>query len=268
MKKYFPFTFITLLLAICFISSVFGDTENANVYVLGYPRSGTHWIRLCLKKLLSDAAQNKNSSTPPSANFFDYLGLEYQAGDHHIYFGHNPVRLGLDKVDQTKNYLILIIRNYRECIMRHHADKDYQVLTYLRLEDDVFSFMDINPLTPSPNYIANVKYYDEWNPKNRFLIYYEDLILEPEKTLKGLMKFLDQDETLVDTFMAHYKEMQNISYSKYKNTQSYLGGINHHTSLMSKEIIFQCDEFVKNRYPQYWDKYLSRFEWQKNKVKN
>lgn len=129
------------------ISSAFGD--NTNVYVLGYPRSGTHWIRCCLKKILSDV--DKNRVALPSDNFFDYLGLKYQAGQHLIHFGHSPIVLGLDEVDQTQNYLIVIVRNYRECIMRHHGNQDYKVLEYLRMEQTIFAQRHLASMGRAPN---------------------------------------------------------------------------------------------------------------------
>lgn len=242
MKKIFWGAFVFLAL----FSSDIVFSEEGHIYLLGYPRSGNHWVSFCLHDLLSSVDTFKT-----------------EAGDYKISRGHNPVRLNLGTVDQKKNYLILVLRNYRECMMRHHSNKDSRMLEFMRFEDSFFRQTRELFEVRRNNYAITLKCYDQWNPDTRFVVYYEDLMLEPEKTLKGLMKFLGQDESLVDAFMENFEEKQNISYDKYLDPQSRFSNIFHHTSLMSEEVVFQSDEFMKSHYPEYWEKYLSRFEYKK-----
>ncbi len=243
MKKIFWFIF-SVLFFFC-IDTAF--SVEGKIHLMGYPRSGNHWVRFCLENLLSSA---------------DALNQEPR---RYTYWGHNPSRLQLDRADQEKDYLIVIVRNYRECMMRHHNNRDDRMLDFLNFEDSYFKQLgQAEQLFESrkSGYILTLKCYEKWNPATRFLVYYEDLINDPETTLKSLMRFLGQDEALVDDFMADFEAKRDESYDRYRNPQSRYSNLLYHTSLMAEEVILGCDEFMRTKYPDYWEKYLSRFAYQ------
>ena len=240
MKKIFWFIF-SIFFFFC-IDTAF--SVEGKIHLMGYPRSGNHWIRFCLENLLSSAdALNQESS-------------------RYTYWGHNPRRLRLYRADQEKDYLIVIVRNYRECMMRHHNNRDDRMLDFMRFEDSNLNRMEQLFEANRNGYILTLKCYEAWNPKNRFMVYYEDLINDPETNLKSLMRFLGQDEALVDAFMIDFEAKRDESYKRYINPQSRYSNLIYHTSLMREENILECDEFMRTKYPDYWEKYLSRFAYQ------
>lgn len=213
---------------------------------LGYPRSGNNWLNFCLHKMLS--SPDKRGVIRPNPNL--------------KFFAHNPYETGIDKLEKSQNYLIVILRNYRESMMRNNMNLENLVKNQLIFENKVFLGQEPEFEKRIYSYPAVLKCYDEWDPSKRLLIYYEDLMEYPEATLKAVIRFLGKDEALVDNFMKNYLLYRKESLENYADTQSISKGLLYHTSLMSQEAISHFDNFMKTNYPDYWEKYLSRYEYQ------
>ncbi len=238
---------------IWFLSLVFSGamlfSSSGNIYLLGYPRSGNHWFGFCVEAILN--APNAQGYVNPESKLQPW--------------GHRPLTMQLDKVDKSQNYLIVILRNYRECMMRQ-LDNDEEKVTEALEQEYIFFLNPVlvrNVMEPI-SYPYVLKWYDEWDASKRFLVYYEDLMNDPETVLKEIIRFLGKDEFLVDRFMAKFEELKAFSYRSYCNPQSRTVGLNYHTSLMTPENIVFCDNFMKSHYPDYWYKYLSQYESKSN----
>lgn len=235
------------LLNFCFLGAFgFSWAESSNVYILSYPRSGNQWLNLCLDAILSAPDTSGRVEVAPNLKL---LNNYYSVTN-------------LDQVDKSRNFLVVIVRNYRECMMRQCRNNEMKVAAQLDIEYNSFCkqiFSSEGQLSPI-NYSRILKWYDEWNPDKRFLIYYEDLMNRPEEILTGLIAFLGKDTYKVSRFMAEYEGLKAYSLKAYLNPQSIHFGVDFHASLMSAEKIAFCDNFMKTKYPDYWEKYLSRYQ--------
>ncbi len=230
-----------------FLFSIGLSSLSANGYicVLGYPESGGFWLDISLNDMLSTLDQRGVIRSDPHLKRLSY----------------SAVQLGLEKLDKSQNYLIVIVRNYRECMMLRYLENPEMSLDVLKREYQVLSESAAD-LTVGANYAANLKWYDEWDEGKRFLVYYEDLIQYPEATFKALIRLLGKDETLVDQFMDHFIEKRKLAFGDPRELELLNKGLLYHTSLMPKEKILAVDEFMKTKYPAYWEKYLCRYEYQ------
>ena len=98
--------------------------------------------------------------------------------------------------DERHDLLILIVRNPKESLIRHNGSK----ITFNFLTEQGSM---TNPGMPKV-YFENLMVYDSWNPNNRLLVYYEDLITKPKETLTQILLFLDESTEHLDYFMQKY----------------------------------------------------------------
>jgi hypothetical protein len=118
------------------------------------------------------------------------------------------------------------------------------------------------------DYITTLDYYDK-HKGDKIIIYYEDFILNTQKELLKIIKFLgDYDAKLID----HY--MNDIDFHK-KSSRNIYNGITHHgcTSLdensdsniyfhsakIPNNIRIDIDDYISSNYKNYYDKYLCRY---------
>lgn len=99
--------------------------KNEKVLLLSYPRSGNTWSRYCIEYLTKRPTgeaeylfpinrYNKFMNNPINNNF--ELGVDYNRAPIIKLHEYTP------KYEEKKyggKYLILILRNYKECILRH-----------------------------------------------------------------------------------------------------------------------------------------------------
>jgi hypothetical protein len=251
-------------------------------YLLSYPRSGNSWSRYIIEYItgivtiydghlravcplpeLCDHVQNAGALRGPLFNEIGTLNLphidypissqpkvtwreermDYSAGM--ILKKHFDSEIDVtsqwiapNRTDENAK-LILLLRDPRECILRHT------------------SRFQSNTLEP---YMKNVLYYlDHPGPKQ--IIYYEDLRVHPEKTIRRLCEFILHPHTLdlaiVAEFMKDYHNHVEISAMTYcsQNNGTYSTvtldkpnyGIHHYhkaagITARNELLINKCDE--------------------------
>ena len=112
-------------------------------------------------------------------------------------------------------------------------------------------------------YINNLKKYDSWNPNKRLLVYYEDLIEEPEETFKKILSFFGKDTSLVEILMKDFENFKVEILKKYIKSQGYSATRGNDIYFHSKKFrpfeIYNMDKAISSRHPKLWEKYLKRY---------
>lgn len=233
--------------------------ENAlpKVYVLRAPRSGSHWFFYCNNVLFE-----KNIYTESSL----MTEFPYKKNGESIFTAHNPYDLYLTDNSYCKDYLILLIRNYRECMVRNYHCPDI-------VKNEILYQASFNPLSQEKNwvfnlrmnhYFHNLRIYDLWCSKKRLIIYYEDLIENPQETLLQVAKFIGENkkEDAIQEFINNLDTHINNSLAIYERThQSHTRGksLLYHTHKIGMEKSREIDELVIKYFPDFTEKYLSRY---------
>jgi len=174
--------------------------------LLSHPRSGNTWLRYYLEYVslrpshTGDINQANNTDLEKAAvgkKLIPGLNCKKRAictKRHHIH---------LPKDEWTgKESIILIVRDYKECILKHLSPK---MRTENLLKENI------------RGYTRLLRYYDEHKGK-KILVYYEDLMTHPRKELSRIKDFLDLDDKRHNEFMDNYNE------HKEKMLKHYHGG--------------------------------------------
>lgn len=248
---------------------------QAKIYVLGYPKSGNNLLCYSLSNILykSVIVGNKILFTPNTIG--DVSGWESECEEQlidAISFEHHSAGLKLREANQINDYLIVIVRNYRECFIRNLLQggenakllfKPQDVLTQvkqLRTLDSIPDCYDTNAI----DYINILRCYDEWNSKTRVLVYYEDLIENFESTMESCLKGLNVDIQCsgFHDFLIHKQERLEESRKTYRFGETLSeNDINHHAKKwLSIDFIKQIDAELQMSFPIFWHKYLSHYE--------
>ncbi|VEP15951.1 hypothetical protein H1P_390019 [Hyella patelloides LEGE 07179] len=207
-----------------------------------YSRSGTNWIRYIVESL-------SNRPTPGQTRLVE--GNDYVIDrSHQAYL-----------VMHKHEAVILVVRDYRECLLRHHKQlwEKYQ---------DVAAFLNEKNVPQAPIwYIKNIEAFERFDGK-KLLVYYEDLMLEPKITIENIAEFLSFDPNRVKDFI------DKLDYHFQNSVSSYtLGGyghasvttstksLDHHSkSNLTPKQILEFDDFYFSNFPHLSQKYLSRYD--------
>jgi hypothetical protein len=224
------------------------------VFLLSYPRSGNTWLRFCLEYLTKRptlAFKEKNEeiwtfSIPLGLNIPE---LETDLSRPCIWKVHSRKRIEqIATPDPKTDKLIFLVRNYRECLLRDLCNPT-NVLQELR--------------NPDSTYFSNFSVYEEWDASQRLLIYYEDLLENPEATLKTILLFLNESPHLLTKFLSQAASFKNLSLHFY---QQFIGpaksqgtDLQYHSKRIPPHIKAALDREVMQRVPHLWQLYLSRY---------
>ena len=148
--------------------------------------------------------------------------------------------------------LIFMIRNYKECIPRQTRSKElHRILSHCRNAEATF------------DYISVLRYFDEVDSK-KMIIYYEDFIIDTEKTIREVVEFLnefDMQPADLDRFLDNIEQHRANSLKKYI-PGSVSGGnkLIFHSNDISGEIKKKIDKHLMDNYGYLYNKYLKRYE--------
>lgn len=228
-------------------------TENNNYWLISYPRSGNTFVRYILEYL----SKRPTKDEPKISQNMPHMGVNQDAPmiawKSHIYNAdHFDVNLS--------DGMILIIRDYREVIARHYK-QDHRMINenifynhFIRETGGYKNLFDAN----GADYISCLQAYD-MRTAPKLLIYYEDLINNPVNSIRKIGNFTKQDQKSIDDFC------NNINFHKTKSVNNY--PISHtrgqntkfHQKRLSKNILDKMTNSLKTRYPDLFEKYLSRY---------
>ena len=160
--------------------------------------------------------------------------------------------------------IILVVRNYKESLVRHYID-EWKANKDGSHRVDVVDFLDDQSGRQPPEwFIENIRAFHEFTG-DKLLLYYEDLMTEPESELRKLIEFLDLPRDGVDDLFANLDAHRQRSVDLYRQNQaSYTEGdadkLSHHSdSLLSDDEKRAFDDYYADRHPELFRRYLSRF---------
>ena len=155
--------------------------------------------------------------------------------------------------------VVLLVRDYRECILRHHRD------IWSAYPDPTTLLMDEGLEQPPLWYIRNLQAFNRFQG-DKLLLYYEDLVQEPLSTLSQLASFLALDPSRTAAFLQNIKTHESASVQAYnrgghKSESWYSKDLSHHAKTkLTREQVREFDEFYFSRYPEIANKYLVRYD--------
>ena len=207
--------------------------------LVSYSRSGTNWIRYFIEYC-------SRQPTPGQTRLFE--GTNYIIDRAHCAF---PV---LHRYARA----ILVIRDYRECLLRHNRP------SWLATRN-VSTFLEDESLKqPCSWYIRNIEAVDAFNGE-KLVLYYEDLMTAPEDPFRKLGAFLGFPETTVTDFVEHIDDHFRASVKLYtsvshaSHTSSTRSTNAHAKALLSDAQVVEFDDYFREHYPELAQKYLRRY---------
>jgi len=189
--------------------------------LLSYPRSGTnllqHMIRSC------------NGNVLPT---------------HYIKDG--------SKSDEK---LILIIRNYKECITRNLYSWQDKYKKNRCINNDLIDrlFTSEYDITARANtYIHNIRVFDNWN-NDKYLIYYEDLIKDKEAFIR-LAEWLNISTHIFNWDIEFKNSLKNYKDPSVSNLTAH-----YHERFLEDPVYFDV-QIIQSAGNYLYNKYLQHYE--------
>lgn len=223
-----------------YVKTLHGFGQYDLPLLASYSRSGTNWVRYFLETVTGQP-------TPGQSRL--HQGHNYCIDRAHRAF----------KIMHHYQKVVLLVRDYRECVLRHHRD------IWHAYPDPTTLLTDEGLEQPPLWYIRNLQTFDKFQG-NKLLLYYEDLVQQPMSTLSQLASFLALDPERTKAFL------QDIKTHEAASVQVYKGGGHRSESSFSKDLKYHAktkltpdqmkefDEFYFSRYPEIANKYLTRYD--------
>lgn len=204
-----------------------------------YSRSGTNWIRYFIEFA---------SGLPTPGQTRLIQGKNYFIDRAHCAY---PIMTNYNRV-------LLVLRDYRECLLRHHKESWYK-------QPNVEAFLTNEALKQPPSwYIKNIKAFDRFEGK-KLLIYYEDLLQQPEISFLKLAEFLELNPLKVQIFLKNIDQHFEGSIQAYtkgghlSETSSTKDFKYHSRTALTPAQVEEFDQYYFTQYPGIAEKYLRRY---------
>lgn len=199
-------------------------------YGLGFPRSGNSWMRYICRFLLG-------------------MDESYAAGTENEQY---RMCHWLPKpLDPSRN-LLVIVRNYKEVIIRHWQECDKNNYNFAT------GFL-VPPPPETGNYIDPIIQFDQWRNR-KLMVYYEDLITKPHAAIKDIGLALEVDNGRVDALLNNYDHHRERSYKRYPESHTDGKTSLYHSNRLTKEVKRRWDNYIKVNFNELYQKYLIRYE--------
>mgnify|MGYP003651740445 FL=1 len=257
------------------MGTFYEDSVNKRkVTIASYPRSGSNWVCYCIERLTDLIIIGSDDSEERGAN----ITQSNPKAVIHKTHG-NGTDFWVTFPGENEGYF-LIVRNHKECIVRHRRIDDQPIPINLVLND-----LQGLPLSDQENtdYLAMLELYDLYlGPK--MLLYYEDFIINPKEELLKIVEWYEQFGGKFNKDDI-YNFVDNIADHKKKSLDRYVGihlgvatggdpdklryqsGPGHRKEHQGKDgnilpnTCKQIDNHIKNKRPDIYKKYLKRFEY-------
>lgn len=232
-------------------------TENAEkkAFLLSFPRSGSTWTRYFIEVLT-----NRPTTTFEQPPHRTNLPLLQKFNPDHSYNGPTVYKAHYDQFlygalsenEVLDDYLlILILRDYKECLIRHFGT--FQKVEHFINNEDSYSCF----------YLNNIKFFNSWKKENRLLVYYEDLIVYPEREIEKIISFLGmKNHFLLKAFMKDYylHKSKMVEYYHHNVDPSQTKGrcVSYHKNKLSRPQLELLNDWIKEQ-PEEIKQHLNRY---------
>lgn len=254
-------TLFILALATCSYGTIYhpvNPNSEKQYFFLTFPRSGTNLTSCYIQATTGIPIWflNQVSSRAISNN---RLGIKLDYSKKPLFRTHTTEKL--QGLNTNGNKLLFVLRNYRECIHR-------RVTTYDTNESFKNLFLSNEEVVQQ--YIENLTAYDAWDPLNRLMIFYEDLISNPVKEVAKILTFLEEPfpDFLDEGFLAAVSKKTLESYHQQHigtgGSHSKGKDPDYHSKQLPIEYIHEIDAAMEATVPTLWEKYLKRYQFSEN----
>ena len=213
------------------------DSEGRKTLAIATGRSGNHWFRYSLQYLTERRCGDNRFNL-----YFDKKKPVICA-QHNVY--------QVKGRDPNRDYLILLVRNYKECMLRGN-DHDIERIKEMLTDEKVCS------------YFHNLEVFNRWHPKRRILVYYEDLIDHPRETLGSVLDLIGESRRRLPDFIKNIEKHRQKTLAYYDRTHkgARSRGKDHlfHSKQEAIEDLEEIDEMIIDRWPTLFEKYLTRYK--------
>jgi len=248
-------------------------------YLLCYPKSGSSFIAYLAERLThrpNIPFWHPNKKVLDNV-FLPYCywidGLKTDVYKKPVWKLHesNLIKNG-PSYSPEKTRVIFLLRNYKEHIFREAPLPPFIREPLFNADETINENALMKTLSRSSSnglYFRNIQFFDQLPDENKLLIYYEDFINNPEQELHRLVEFLQEGSQELEQLMAHYddcaetfKKHYNANWGKREGGGSVSGGfdIKYHSKQYTFEQCKKIDEWVQEKHPLLWEKYLNRYE--------
>lgn len=217
------------------------------ILLLSYPRSGNSLVKYFLKRSIKATTVHdcvyQRASKRKKIVTKEWEQKQVKIGNY-LFKEHSSKNC--TSFDSTNDSLILVIRNYKECIFRHNKRRALNSIDFRKAE--IKKYMD------------NIRFYDNWSGKKRIL-YYEDLIVNFRKYYMPILEIVDVDKKEhKNLFSALSFHMQAClkQYDKVCGSQTKGKAALFHSKTLPPGLIKEMNKYAKQDKELY-NKYLSRY---------
>ena len=230
------------------------ENKNPRVLLLSYPRSGNSWVRYCLEYITKTETMEAGIYDETKKHEETFKGVFKRDTRIKPFIFKRHFHDEIPDFNVKKDFLIIILRNYKECLPRHLLNnlKNKKILT-----------------RETEAYIKNIGLYEKWN-NNKLLIYYEDLMTNFEFTFNRVVDFLTLDNN-------RYKKLiENFNYHKEKSIKFYstVSAISvtrgedlfYHSKKLSPFFRNKLDTYIFKNARLIFTKYLARYQEKRNRL--
>lgn len=211
-----------------------------------YSRSGTNWVRYIIESI---------SDRPTPGQTRLRTGTNYLIDRAHCAY---PI---------LKNYkkVILVLRDYKECLLRHHQEDWLQI-------SKVQPFLTNKKMRHPPHwYIQNIKAFHNFKGE-KLLIYYEDLLADPQAVIAQIAEFLNLDRNRTSDFLSNIDHHYQHSVALYtagghkSETAASKDTRYHSQHLLTAKQEQEFDDFYLRKFPKLTSIYLRRYHYRFRKA--
>lgn len=230
---------------------IFNDNKY-NTILLSYPRCGSNWLSYIIENIsdITIGGSNYSSENTPTT----YNGTKSH-GNTYSFVSQ------LDKLNDDNHLLIVIVRNYLECIPSHTEKYNNSIIGQMSCKTITEDYSDTD-------YLNILKFYDEC-VGNKILVYYEDLINNHEKEVSRISEelksygFKIKDDSLNDIIKnkTKHKDESIRLYDKFVRKPLTNGNnLTYHVNKLGGDVIDSVEQHLTTNFNYLNEKYLKRYD--------
>ena len=215
--------------------------------LLSFPRSGNTWVRYALECVTGrptsiEMVKNCQAGIKTRGSISSTTDLKVDVLKKCIAIKRHRADNHWDSFSKDNINLILLVRHYKEAIIRHLISTDYK--------DPSIIDKTIN------DYLHCLEFYDKFDG-NKILIYYEDLIINQKREFKRIFDFLGVKDSV--GFLKNIQKYRLLSIKSYEPGSLTQGAANklHFHSRNFRHLAAIIDSKVKDSL--VLNKYMKRF---------
>ena len=177
----------------------------------------------------------------------------------------------VDESENGKHNLIMLVRDYKECVTRHHCYPFYSENRDMSDFGDHAEALCGEFSEKEWSYFGYIKLFDKWTaPKKMF--YYEDIVSNPAQFIMDLAEFsyVRHDQygggwiRKAASIIYRYQKHQQRSLGLYTNgNKSITNGDKDKIGMHKKQLAplqrIKWDNILRDNDPELFDKYLERY---------